>query len=428
MLSAEENETLTQVGPETPMGRLLRWYWHPIAATTQLDENPVMRVQLLGETLVLYRDRRGELGLIGNRCAHRGVDLTFGIPETEGLRCPYHGWLFDETGRCLEMPAESCDSSFTSRVRIDAYPVQELGGLIFAYLGPQPAPLLPRWDLFVYDDVKRDVGLQVVPCNWLQMQENDVDPAHTGWLHGQFSNYVLERLGRPDLQRARLALPGMAPLLRGGECVNESRGWRVYEHGVMNTEFRNGAWHDTRPSLFPNMNSYQGMFMYRVPMDDTHTLHVTYSVYPQPAGACTSQDRVPYYLIPPPVDQSRNPIWPELDNNGGQDIMAWMGQGAIADRRRERLAESDKGIILWRELTKRQLRIVEDGGEPMNVFRDPEDNVCIPVPPRDGSPLAWPGPNAGFMRQVNASWVYSPVVREMVRQYRGDEALARPVH
>ena len=129
MLSAEENTTLTQVGPGTPMGRLLRWYWHPIAAATQLDENPVMRVKLLGETLVLYRNRRGGLGLIGERCAHRRVDLIFGMPEPEGLRCPYHGWLYDETGQCLEMPAESVDSTFPSRVKIDAYPVQELAGL-----------------------------------------------------------------------------------------------------------------------------------------------------------------------------------------------------------------------------------------------------------------------------------------------------------
>src|SRR6266700_707850 len=160
MLTGEENATLTRVGPNTPIGRLLRWYWHPIAAATQLDENPVRRVKLLDESLVLYRDRRNRLGLVSESCAHRRVNLVFGIPELEGLRCPYHGWLYDETGQCLEMPAEAGDSSFPSRVKIDAYPVQELAGLIFAYLGPLPAPLLPRWDLLVCDNVLRDIGLQ----------------------------------------------------------------------------------------------------------------------------------------------------------------------------------------------------------------------------------------------------------------------------
>jgi 5,5'-dehydrodivanillate O-demethylase len=149
VLSAEENAILTQVGPGTPMGRLLRWYWHPLAAATQLDETPVRRVKLLGESLVLFRSRQGRLGLIADTCAHRRVNLGFGIPEPEGLRCPYHGWLYDAGGQCVEMPTEAPDSTFPRRVRLTAYPVQELAGLIFAYLGPQPAPLLPRWDIFV---------------------------------------------------------------------------------------------------------------------------------------------------------------------------------------------------------------------------------------------------------------------------------------
>src|SRR5437016_7977325 len=129
MLTAEENERLTLVGPGTPMGQLLRWYWHPIAAASQLDENPIRRVKLLGEKLVLYRDRSGKLGLVQEACAHRRVNLVFGIPEDEGLRCPYHGWRYDASGQCLEMPAEPADSTFPSRVQITAYPVEELSGL-----------------------------------------------------------------------------------------------------------------------------------------------------------------------------------------------------------------------------------------------------------------------------------------------------------
>jgi 5,5'-dehydrodivanillate O-demethylase len=410
------------------MGRLLRRYWQPIAAATQLDENPVKRVGLLGESLVLYRDRRGNLGLLSDTCAHRRVNLVFGIADEEGLRCPYHGWLYDSTGQCLEMPAEAEDSTFPSRVRVASYPVQELGGLIFAYLGPEPAPLLPRWDLFVEQGVLRDIGLQVVNCNWLQMQENDLDPGHVGWLHHYFSNYVLERLGRPDLKRRRV---GLGPAYQGRDFRDRVPGkydFEVYEQGIMNVVFVDGQRLMSRPTIFPNMNSFQTLFMYRVPIDDTHTLHVTYNTYALPPGEQARQSEVPYYLIPPSIDDEGQPVWHELDNNGGQDIAAWAAQGPSVDRSQERLGESDRGVIMFRDLLKRQLRVVEDGGDPMNVIRDPADNVRINVPPRDGRPFEWPGVDGGFMARVNASWTHSPVVTELIRKYRGEEALQRPVY
>jgi 5,5'-dehydrodivanillate O-demethylase oxygenase subunit len=326
------------------------------------------------------------------------------------------------------MPAEARDSSFPSRVQIDAYPVQELAGLIFAYLGPQPTPLLPRWDLLVCENVLRDIGLQVVGCNWLQMQENDLDGAHAPWLHHHFSDYVLERLDRPELKRGsnndRLA----TTQLSGYDRATDRYSWKLCNVGVMNYVKAEGGWQPSRPSIFPNMNSFQTLFMYRVPMDDTHTLHVTLNAYALPSGETGAQESVPYYEIPASLNGEMDPIWSELDNNGGQDIAAWASQGPIANREREKLGESDKGIILFRELLQRQLRIVEDGGEPMNVFRDPEQNQRIDVPPRDGSPLEWPGPDAGFMRRINASWVHSPVVTEMVRRHRGESGLERPVH
>ena len=144
MLTAEENELLVRVGPGTPGGELLRRYWHPVAATVQLDEDPVRPVRILGEDLVLFRDRLGRMGLIAQRCPHRAMDLRFGVPEEEGLRCPYHGWLFDTSGVCLQMPLEPPDSTFRERVATKAYPVKELGGLVWAYLGPDPAPAVAR--------------------------------------------------------------------------------------------------------------------------------------------------------------------------------------------------------------------------------------------------------------------------------------------
>ena len=155
MLTKEANERLTQVGMGTPMGALLRRYWHPVATLPELLSEPVLAVTVLGENLALYRTEAGDMGLVAQRCPHRGASLAYGIPEADGLRCAYHGWKFDGRGTCLEQPAEPADSTFKDRVRVPAYPVQEMGGLIWAYLGPTPAPLLPRFDLFEYGIVKR---------------------------------------------------------------------------------------------------------------------------------------------------------------------------------------------------------------------------------------------------------------------------------
>ena len=197
MLTQEANDRLTRVGPGTPMGNLLRRYWHPVATEFELDQEPVLAVKLLGENLALYRTEVGALGLLAQRCPHRGASLAYGIPEDDGLRCPYHGWKFDSGGHCLEQPAEPVDSTFKDRIRIPAYPVQPMGGLIWAYLGPEPVPLLPRYDLFVRDDVNREIGVSRLPCNWLQIMENSLDPVHLEHLHAVYMNYVLKRQGKP---------------------------------------------------------------------------------------------------------------------------------------------------------------------------------------------------------------------------------------
>src|ERR1700733_1294858 len=139
MITEAMNERLTQVGPGTPGGALFRCYWLPIAPSSQLRENPVRKVRVLGEDLVLYQDRKGGLGLIGDRCLHRRVDLQHGIPDECGLRCPYHGWLYGADGTCLERPLEAEPTREVNR-KLKGYPVQELGGLIFAYMGPDPVP------------------------------------------------------------------------------------------------------------------------------------------------------------------------------------------------------------------------------------------------------------------------------------------------
>ena len=239
MLTQKMNERLTQVGPGTPMGTLLRRYWYPVAALSELKANPTKAVRLLGEDLVLYQDRSGTLGLIEASCAHRRVHMLYGIPEERGLRCPYHGWLYDESGQCLEMPAEAPESTFPSRVQIKAYPVEALGGLVFAYLGPAPVPLLPQWDVFVRGNVLRDVGMAIVPCNWLQIMENSLDPVHTEHLHRYFTHYVMERLGKgkDDPKYWRFA-PEVRPHVKIG--------FDVFEHGIIKRRVLKGDTERTR--------------------------------------------------------------------------------------------------------------------------------------------------------------------------------------
>jgi len=147
MLTPEMNDRLTRVGPGTPGGNSLRYYWHPIAPAMELAENPIKQIRLLGEDLVLYRDRSGTYGLIDERCPHRRASMMeLGIVEDVGIRCAYHGWRFGANGACLEQPCEPWNSTYKNNIGIKAYPVQELGGLIFAYLGPDPVPLLPRYE------------------------------------------------------------------------------------------------------------------------------------------------------------------------------------------------------------------------------------------------------------------------------------------
>jgi 5,5'-dehydrodivanillate O-demethylase oxygenase subunit len=400
MLTVELNDRLTRVGAGTPMGELMRRYWHPIATAAEMKKNATKSVRLLGEDLVLYKDRSGRLGLIEASCAHRRVNMLFGIPEDNGLRCPYHGWLYDETGQCLEMPAEAADSTFCQRVKLRAYPAEALGGLIFAYLGPQPAPLVPRYYPFVEDGMVRDIGWAVVPCNWLQIMENSLDPIHGEYLHRYFSNYVLEQLG---ILEDRGNVTGTKPFVpkqdaepywrRGAKIAHHAKaGFSIFEHGILKHRLIDGedeatsaSWRIGHPVVMPNLEHGSGghHFQIRVPMDDTHTYYVWYAAKQPKDGENTNQapDEIPVYKVPMPgVDEDGLPIWGQLDNNSGQDNFAWTSQGPLTKRWKEKLGQSDVGIIMYRRLLLEQIKIVEDGGEPMNTFRDPAKNQMIMLP------------------------------------------------
>jgi len=340
----------------------------------------VRSVTILGENLTLYKDESGQLGLVGQRCPHRRLDLQFGIPEPEGLRCSYHGWLFDQTGQCIEQPAEPEGSTFKERVRIPAYPVEELGGLVFAYLGPQPAPLLPRWDLYVMEGVMRQIGVSDIPCNWLQCMENSVDQVHTEWLHGHLYVYQLKRKGIDPKSRSAVNF------LR----KHKKTAFEPYQYGILKRRLVEGQpedseeWQHGHPLVFPGKVRIGGAtsgryeFQIRVPVDDNRTLHYSYQCYePGPGIEVPKQDVVPYFDVPL-TDEDGNYIF---DYILSQDMVAWWGQGAIVDRDHEKLGESDKGVILFRRMLKQQMDRVAAGEDPMNVFRDPAKNQYLRLAP-----------------------------------------------
>jgi 5,5'-dehydrodivanillate O-demethylase len=365
MLSKEMNERLTRVGPGTPLGTLLRRYWFPIARTPELDEEPVLAVTLLGENLALYRSDSGKLGLVAQRCPHRGASLAYGIPEEGGLRCAYHGWRYDETGQCNEQPAEPEESSFKDRIKIPAYPVQELGGFVWAYLGPEPVPLLPRWDVLVRDDLDRDIGVTHLPINFLQAMENSMDPIHFEWLHAVYGNYVRKRKGQP---------PAMTPRR------HEQIAFDVFEYGIYKRRLLEGEdpatsedWLTGHPVIFPYIlavgDHARPTLQIRVPVDDTHTMHYWYRTE-QRASGVPPRATIPISDVPYIHKNGRLVV----ETINGQDMMAWVTQGDISDRTTERLGTSDKGVILFRNLLLEQIDKVERGKDPMGVIRDPTKN------------------------------------------------------
>jgi 5,5'-dehydrodivanillate O-demethylase len=403
MLTPEQQDTLTRVGPGTPMGSLLRRYWLPVAARCELDERPTRAVRLLGEDLVLFRDARGALGLVQQRCPHRGASLAYGSVEADGIRCPYHGWKFAHDGRCLETPAEPVGSRLPERVHARAYAARELGGLIFAYLGPEPAPLLPRFDLLVWDNCLRDIGQALLPCNFLQIMENSVDPHHLEWLHGH--QLRVERIAR-----------GLEPP-RHYDRRHQKVRFDRFEYGILKRRVLEGGteqdddWKVGHPLVFPIMLRVGAgghhRFEFRVPVDDTHTWHVWYTCYRPADGArAPSQPRIPLYDVPW-RDATGEHI---VDTLVGQDIMTWVTAGAIADRCQEQLASSDEGIALLRRLYLEQIEQVGRGADPLGVVRNAAANERIELPQeankyRSGNAFLAESLSLGYAR-------YSPIRKQ----------------
>lgn len=350
------------------MGDYLRRYWHPIAAESELREPGTRACRILGEDLVLYRDLSGNLGLLERHCPHRRADLSYGFVEPHGLRCNYHGWLFDSGGRCLEQPfedtvnpgARACDKAI-----MRAYPVRAHAGLLWAYLGPQPAPLIPDWEPFGWKNGFVQVFFAEVPCNWLQCQENAIDPVHLEWMHLNWAIRQSGRTGPYSPRHLKIAF-------------DETEYGFVYRRITDATSEHDDLWTLGRVTLWPNGFYAGDHFDWHTPIDDRTTLRVSW------AFARVPHERQPYEQ-PLPVPSWRGSVRNESGRGlthrpVNQDFVALAGQGEIADRTREHLAANDQGVILLRRRLLAKLDAVAAGAEPKALLRDPARNQRIPLP------------------------------------------------
>lgn len=373
MVTPEQQQQLIEIEAGTPMGELLRRYWHPVAASSQLPVGAARPVTLLGETLVLFRASAESLGLLQRSCPHRGVDLSYGVIQECSLVCPYHGWAFDPAGQCTAMPAEPPATTLRSRVRARSYRVEELGGLIWAYLGPEPAPLLPRFDLFVWENGLRDIGQATLPCHWLQIMENSVDPQHLEAMHGHHLRAMRQRQGQSSPTH----------YLRSHRKIGFDR----FPYGIIKRRLLEGQdescddWTIGHPLVFPTMvrvgSGQQHRMQIRVPIDRTTTWHLWYACYrPRQGPPPVAQPEIPLYDVPWLGSDGRHIV----DTVDGQDIMAWVSQGPIADRTREILASSDRGIRLLRQVLFEEMDRVQRGEDPLGTVRDHQMNQRIELP------------------------------------------------
>ncbi len=371
-MTPEQNERLTRVGRGTPMGALLRRYWMPIAGVSEFESRSTKPMRLFGEDLVLYKDLSGSFGLLERHCPHRRADLVNGMVETNGLRCHYHGWCFDAHGACVSQPYEDTtapERNFKARIQTTSYPVELKGGLVWAYLGPAPAPCLPDWEPFSWSNGFVQIVLSEVPCNWLQCQENSIDPVHFEWMHENWG------------QRLRSGVTPYGP-------THLQLAFEEFEHGFVykrikeDTDEHNPLWTVGRVFLWPTGFFLGEHFEWRVPIDDVTTLSVTWKFTRVP------REQEPYV-------QTSIPTWigPLKDAEGrwidthvmNQDFMAWVGQGAIADRTREHLGTSDRGIVMIRRRFEDDLAAIAADKDPKGVIRDPANNlrVSLPIAERD---------------------------------------------
>jgi len=383
MTTREQNELLTRIGPGTPCGELMRRYWQPAALSEELPPGGApLPIRLLGEDLVLFRDDAGQPGLLGLHCAHRGADLSYGRVEDGGLRCIYHGWLYDRSGQCLEQPGEPAGSTFYQRIKQPAYPCQEKGGLIFAYMGPADRmPLLPAYEFLDSDPRRRFTTKYLQECNYQQANEGNIDQTHLSFLH--------RRLSYDGADHQSYLVADSAPTLETEETDFGVRLYSVRKLGADRVHVKISNFLMPFGSVFSGGISDGYSVHLHVPIDDEH--HWKYVYHFQRKGelrqgmidAFRAQLTPDYHLKSNRsnrYNQDRREMQTETFSGMGnffhvQDVCVTEGPGPIQDRTQEHLAYTDRAIVPARLQLLRAIRDVQAGREPPHVIREPAANA-----------------------------------------------------
>jgi len=422
MLTAAENERITRIGPGTPMGNVMRRYWQPVALSHELPERDgaPIRVRLLGEDLIAFRDTEGGVGLVSAFCPHRRAPMFFGRNEECGLRCVYHGWKFDRTGACVDMPSEPPDSLFKTKVTIEAYPTWEGGGVVWAYLGPkdlQPAP--PDYEWVRAPATHRFVSKTFEQANWLQALEGGLDTAHSTFLHN-------EKLGDASLLRNRDGHPRIEVekndygyrYASTRDLGPEGTYVRVYQYILPSQQMRGSV-----TALSGGRNKvpkFAGHLW--IPIDDTTTF-VYNTIWSYDGSAPISeefaweeearfgrgkddllpgfklrQNKANDYLID--RQRQKTQTFTGIRGVNTQDMALQEGMGPICDRTREHLGTSDRAVIAARQLLLEACDVVESGGLPRGV--DPATHRNIrPYDSHLPHDADW---HSAFERELTAKW------------------------
>lgn len=402
MMSQSQNELITRVSPETPCGDLLRRYWQPAALSVELDaERPTKAVELLGEKLVLFRDEAGRYGLMDRQCPHRGADLCYGRLEDGGLRCPFHGWLFDVTGQCLEQPAEPEGSTFYQRIKSTAYPCVEKNGIVFTYMGPGEPPAVPELDCLVAPQTHSFAFKGLMECNWLQALEVGIDPAHASFLHRYFEDADASS-GYGQQFRDNVESMPMTQLLREFPrpeiIVDET------DYGMRLVALRrlSDAHTHVRVTnlLFPQaicipMSQQMTITQWHVPIDDVRSYwYAMFTSFGDPVDQTTMREqREALYELPdyiPKVgkqnnygfdpDEQRTRTYTGMgDDINVHDQWAVESPGPIADRTKEHLGQSDIAIVMYRRMLRAAITAIEENATP-HATLGPDEGANIRGP------------------------------------------------
>ncbi|MBM2812011.1 MAG: phthalate 4,5-dioxygenase [Chloroflexi bacterium] len=398
MLPGDQNNLLCRTDPGSPAGELMRRYWQPVGTSSEVTPGgKPHQVRVMGEDLVLFRDDQGRPGLVGLHCSHRLTSLAYGRVEDGGIRCPFHGWLYDVEGHCLAQPAEPEGSSFKDRVRHPAYPCEELGGLIFAYMGPaDKRPLLPRYEVLVRQDGTHAANHYVLNSNYLQNLEGALDTAHFCYLH-------MNNWSKVKLEQAKLPKPKIELETTDYGLWNKTQTWKVngssptYAHFFMPVGFfrieagRAGAEAYGLRQSTGHLKKYQSWY---VPIDDTHTRRFVAGFAPNlPDGQQYEWPLDEDYDQPGPEnDYFRD--YEHVDTISGiptnapglrikglmaQDNMVNESQGPIEDRTREHLGAHDQLITIVRHMLLNGIGDVQGGRDPKHIIRDVAQNTMVYV-------------------------------------------------